>query len=468
MGSENVHRSRTARRTILHDAADFVAFGIKALHKDDFTKCFKPIHSDELDGSGIFYVFSLLIRYTAILPLRIALFLACTLAFLLGFLWALATGSEDCMQRMFLFYIRVFTLIFGANVKHHGSKRHLAEPHVFVANHTSFLDFIVLSSHKFCHASISEMHGGLFGFLFRTFLSRNGSLLFKRSDRSDRAKVLGMVRDHMKKNRAPMLIFPEGTCVNNKYSVLFQKGAFELGAAVCPVAIRYRKKLLDPYWNTSKHTFFIHLLYLMSRWKLDVDVYWMDPVHRAPGESAADFASRVKEMISERAGLKSVLWNGYFKSTPVLRDRELLRESFRLVYNEHRQVEDEKMKYIYRVRSTERRIVRYEKEVCDIESDEDDDYVFYNYNYRKYLDTVLRKYMSLKNDPEQLHKAAGRGGFAPEACDPLWLDTSVPNRCRVAVPCGCAKAKRPLDGPAEKQKVPSRAANIYEQLSKYY
>lgn len=453
---------------MLHDAADFVAFGIKALHRDDFTKCFRPIHPDELDGSGVFYVFSLLIRYAVVLPLRIALFLLCTLVFLLGFLWTLAAGSEGCMQRVFLFYIRAFTIIFGANIKHHGSKRHLSEPHVFVANHTSFLDFIVLSSHKFCHASISEMHGGLFGFLFRTFLSRNGSLLFRRSDRSDRAKVLEMVKDHVRRNRAPMLIFPEGTCVNNKYSVLFQKGAFELDAAVCPVAIKYRKKLLDPYWNTSKHTFFVHLLYLMSRWKLDVDVYWMDPVRRAPGESAADFASRVKEMISEKAGLRSVLWNGYFKSTPVLRDRELLRESFRLVYNEHRLVESEKMKYMYRVKSTERQIVRYEKEVCDIESDEDDDHVFYNYNYRKYLDTVLRRYIALKNNPEQLHSAAGRSGPAPEACDPLWLDTSIPNRYRVAAPCGCAKAERRADVPAEKQKEPGRAVSIYEHLSKYY
>ncbi|KAL0265560.1 UNVERIFIED_CONTAM: hypothetical protein PYX00_011272 [Menopon gallinae] len=432
-----MHRPRTARRTMLHDAVDFVAFGIKALHKDDFTKCFKPIHANELDGSGVFYVFSLLIRYTVVLPLRIALLLVCSLAFLLGFLSALAAQSEDCMQRVFLFYIRVFTLIFGVNIKHHGTKRHLAEPHVFVANHTSFLDFIVLSSHK-------------------------------RSDRSDRAKVLAMVRDHVERNRAPMLIFPEGTCVNNKYTVLFQKGAFELDAAVCPVAIRYKKKLLDPYWNTSKHTFFVHLLYLMSRWKLDVDVYWMDPVRRMPGESAADFASRVKEMISAKAGLRSVLWNGYFKSTPVLRDRELLRESFRLVYNEHRLVESEKMKYIYRERSAERRIVRYEKEVCDIESEEDDDHVFYNYNYRKYLDTVLRRYISLKNDPDQLRKAAGRVGLAPEACDPLWLDTSVPNRCRVAAPCGCARAKVQASMPAEKPKVSSRASVIYERLSKYY
>ncbi len=36
-----------------------------------------------------------------------------------------------------------------------------------------------------------------------------------------------------------LLIFPEGTCVNNQYCVQFKKGAFELGAEVCPIAMRY-------------------------------------------------------------------------------------------------------------------------------------------------------------------------------------------------------------------------------------
>ena len=28
----------------------------------------------------------------------------------------------------------------------------------------------------------------------------------------------------------PLLIFPEGTCVNNEYCVMFKRGAFDLGA----------------------------------------------------------------------------------------------------------------------------------------------------------------------------------------------------------------------------------------------
>lgn len=41
-------------------------------------------------------------------------------------------------------------------------------------------------------------------------------------------------------NNLPLLLFPEGTCVNNDYCVMFKKGAFELDATVYPVAIKYK------------------------------------------------------------------------------------------------------------------------------------------------------------------------------------------------------------------------------------
>ncbi len=47
----------------------------------------------------------------------------------------------------------------------------------------------------------------------------------------------------------PLLIFPEGTCVNNEYTLLFKRGAFDMGCTVCPVAIKYNKVLVDAFWN---------------------------------------------------------------------------------------------------------------------------------------------------------------------------------------------------------------------------
>lgn len=53
--------------------------------------------------------------------------------------------------------------------------------------------------------------------------------------------VIFSLKRHVKSSdtwRNPMIIFPEGTCVNNEYAIRFQKGAFELGVKVCPVGIK--------------------------------------------------------------------------------------------------------------------------------------------------------------------------------------------------------------------------------------
>ncbi|PRQ38513.1 putative glycerol-3-phosphate 1-O-acyltransferase [Rosa chinensis] len=91
------------------------------------------------------------------------------------------------------------------------------------------------------------------------------------------------LRDHVVgPDNNPLLIFPEGTCVNNHYTVMFKKdiyvlnlfllrsswslsfdltfsficlyveGAFELGCSVFPVAIKYNKIFVDAFWNSRK------------------------------------------------------------------------------------------------------------------------------------------------------------------------------------------------------------------------
>lgn len=58
----------------------------------------------------------------------------------------------------------------------------------------------------------------------------------------------------------PLLIFPEGTCVNNEYCVMFKRGAFDLGCTVCPIAIKYNKIFVDAFWNSRRQSFTAHLV----------------------------------------------------------------------------------------------------------------------------------------------------------------------------------------------------------------
>lgn len=87
----------------------------------------------------------------------------------------------------------------------------------------------------------------------------------------------------------PLLIFPEGTCVNNQYCVMFRKGAFDLGATVCPIAIKYNKIFVDAFWNSKRQSFSAHLGKIMRSWALVCDVYFLEPQVRGvwqPGTHA--------------------------------------------------------------------------------------------------------------------------------------------------------------------------------------
>nr|XP_007158919.1 hypothetical protein PHAVU_002G192800g [Phaseolus vulgaris]ESW30913.1 hypothetical protein PHAVU_002G192800g [Phaseolus vulgaris] len=96
----------------------------------------------------------------------------------------------------------------------------------------------------------------------------------------------------------PLLIFPEGTCVNNHYTVMFKK---------------YNKIFVDAFWNSRQQSFTTHLLQLMTSWAVVCDVWYLEPHNLKPGETSIEFAERVRDIISHRAGLKKAPWDGYLK-----------------------------------------------------------------------------------------------------------------------------------------------------------
>lgn len=77
----------------------------------------------------------------------------------------------------------------------------------------------------------------------------------------DRKLVSERMKAHVQSSdTTPLLIFPEGTCVNNEYCVMFKRGAFDLGATVCPIAIKYNKVFVDAFWNSKRQSFTAHLV----------------------------------------------------------------------------------------------------------------------------------------------------------------------------------------------------------------
>ncbi|KAM5550916.1 hypothetical protein ABKV19_027320 [Rosa sericea] len=191
-------------------------------------------------------------------------------------------------------------------VKYHGPKPSMRPKQVFVANHTSMIDFIILEQMT-AFAVIMQKHPGWVGLLQKTILESVGCIWFNRSESKDREIVVKKLRDHVVgPDNNPLLIFPEGTCVNNHYTVMFKKGAFELGCSVCPVAIKYNKIFVDAFWNSRLQSFTMHLLQLMTSWAVVCDVWYLEPENMKPGETAIEFAERVRDIISVRAGLEKV------------------------------------------------------------------------------------------------------------------------------------------------------------------
>lgn len=310
--------------------------GAQALCQDEFSKCFEPRTVERppsLSLGYLVYMVGMSVRYGVLFPMRLGVLITGFIFFALLLPLALISQDGALGQRLFVTFCKVWVFALGMWVRHHGRKPALDEAHIFVANHTSFIDFFMMSSHRFCHATVAQVHGGLFGFLQRHALSLNGSLFFHRDETKDREKLARKMREHTQdRQTSPLVIFPEGTCVNNEYTVLFHKGAFELGCAVCPVAIRYNKRLGDPYWNTREQTFTDHVFYLMTRWMMVADVWWLEPRRIGAEESSIAFAERVKAAISEAAGLKNLSWNGYLKNFVRKQDQEKLRSTSQQEY----------------------------------------------------------------------------------------------------------------------------------------
>jgi len=184
---------------------------------------------------------------------------------------------------------------------------------IFVANHTTVMDIVLLQQH-FNYAIVGQKHKGIMGFCQKHILDCMGCLWFNRSEAKDRMAIAQKIKQHIQnENNNPLLVFPEGVCVNNEYCVMFKKGAFELGADVYPIAIKYNTLFVNAFWNSRKQSFIRHLFNLITSWAVVCDVWYLEPQTIRPNETPAQFANRVKAMIAKKAGLINVHWDGYLK-----------------------------------------------------------------------------------------------------------------------------------------------------------
>ena len=208
---------------------------------------------------------------------------ACSYTFISCFLIGLI--PEGDFKRWLNFYgalilHRILSRVFSAIITIHNRENRAKPGSICVANHTSPIDVIILSTDN-AYSMIGQAHGGFTGMMQRAFSRASKHIWFDRSESKDRGLVARRMREHVQdKKNNPILIFPEGTCINNTSVMMFKKGCFEVETTIYPVAIKYDPRFGDAFWNSSKHTMLQYLMLMMTSWAIVVDVYYLKPMSR--------------------------------------------------------------------------------------------------------------------------------------------------------------------------------------------
>ncbi|XP_070151189.1 glycerol-3-phosphate acyltransferase 4 isoform X2 [Polyergus mexicanus] len=181
-----------------------------------------------------------------------------------------------------------------------------------------------------CFVGIGQRHGGFLGILQRALARASPHIWFERSEIKDREAVTKRLKKHVSDpTNPPILIFPEGTCINNTSVMQFKKGSFEVDSVIYPVAIKYDPRFGDAFWNSSRYSMIQYLYMMMSSWAIVCDVWYLPPMYRKEGESAIDFANRVKSVIARQGGLVDLQWDGQLKRMKPKKEwREKQQEEF--------------------------------------------------------------------------------------------------------------------------------------------
>ncbi|XP_032585706.1 glycerol-3-phosphate acyltransferase 3-like isoform X5 [Drosophila mojavensis] len=201
----------------------------------------------------------------------------------------------------------------SAVITYHNEDNRPSSTGICVANHTSPIDVLVLMCDT-TYSLIGQRHGGFLGVLQRALARASPHIWFERGEAKDRHLVAERLKQHVSDpSNPPILIFPEGTCINNTSVMQFKKGSFEVGGVIYPVAIKYDPRFGDAFWNSSKYSMMQYLYMMMTSWAIVCDVWYLPPMYRQEGESAIDFANRVKGVIAKQGGLVDLVWDGQLK-----------------------------------------------------------------------------------------------------------------------------------------------------------
>nr|XP_023014746.1 glycerol-3-phosphate acyltransferase 3 isoform X2 [Leptinotarsa decemlineata] len=330
----------------LSEVCDYVKVGVEAIIEDQVTSRFE---AEELKNWNllirtnrgyefiswkltVIWICGFFIRYFFLFPLRVIIccFGVLWLTFcttLVGYIEP-ADFKQKVNKYVSLMCFGILSRAISGVITYHNEENR-PKNGICVANHTSPIDCLVLMCDN-NYSMIGQRHGGFLGIFQRALARASPHIWFERSETRDRHAVTSRLKEHISNPKnPPILIFPEGTCINNTSVMQFKKGSFEIGSVIYPVAIKYDPRFGDAFWNSSRYSMLQYLYMMMTSWAIVCDVWYLPPMHQQEGESAIDFANRVKSAIAKQGGLVDMVWDGQLKRVRVKKEwKERQQEEF--------------------------------------------------------------------------------------------------------------------------------------------
>lgn len=315
----------------LGDIADLLRWGMGSIVEDEVTKRFAATELASwnlLTRTNQQYQFisirltiiwgiGFLVRYCVLLPLRTVIAVTATTSLVIGtaLVGYLPAGplKRRLNELVMVVCFRILARGFSAVIRYHNRENRPVCGSICVANHTSPIDAVVLSTDN-AFAMIAQTHQGYLGLLQRALSRAASHIWFDRFEVKDREIVSRRLKEHTATPfNLPVLVFPEGTCINNTSVMMFKKGCFEIGCPVYPVAVKYDQRFGDAFWDSSKFTVLHYVFRVMTGWAIVAEVTYLPRMERLTNETTVQFANRVKQAICLAGGLVDLDWDGQLK-----------------------------------------------------------------------------------------------------------------------------------------------------------
>lgn len=226
------------------------------------------------------------LRYAVRVPLAVLMLLLALPAALLQNGWAARrrVHGEPLDQRVVRWWTRTALRMIGIRVRKFGTA--LPDPAMFVANHCSWLDIVVVHTQRaVCFVAKAEIERWpLFGFL----AASAGTIFHRRGSTDSLARVMQVMVERMLAGRS-VAVFPEGGAAHGATLKIFHarifQAALDADAPIQPVALRYsRGGINQPQIAFAPGENFIGNVWrLLGDPPLQAEVHFLAPLERRDG-----------------------------------------------------------------------------------------------------------------------------------------------------------------------------------------